>query len=324
MCESGGDDSEVTMLAGRYTPGSVIARGGMGTVVTAWDTVLRRTVAVKIMNADSSAEASARAEREIDIASHAHHPGFVEVIDVGTVALQGSDRRYIVMEYVKGSSLQQILDERRPEPRAIAEIAAQVADALGYLHLRGILHLDVKPANILVEPSPTLGFGRRARLIDFGIAQAMDGHGRAEGAPIVASAAYMSPEHVQGRPLTGASDVYSLGLVLLRCLTGHEEFAGDRAESAMARLRRDPIIPENLLSGWDDLLRAMTRREPGQRPLAHDVAAEFSDLARSLRHPAPSASTASPLIPDTIADLETADASPAPLDSALTAQLALR
>ncbi len=295
VSESTGD-MQPKLLEGRYEVRSLIARGGMGSVFKAWDIRLHRSVAVKVMNPELTEDESARVDREIAIASHTHHPGFAEVLDIGVVDTATDERRFMVMELVNGGSLQDSLVESAPDLKTVAEIGTQVADALGHLHLRGVLHLDVKPGNILIEHVPTLGFTRRARLIDFGIAQPIDGHGRAPGRSIVASAAYMSPEHVEGLPLGGASDVYSLGLVLLRCITGREEFTGTQADAAIERLRRDPEIPELLPTGWSQLLAAMTLRAPAGRPTAHDVAGEFDAFARASRHtPTTFTPTRSPL-----------------------------
>lgn len=279
-------DSGVTavVLGGRYEIRSAIARGGMGSVYRAWDRSLRRAVAIKILRAADAVESDA-VEREIAIGSHAGHPAIVDVFDTGAVVIDRVAHRYIVMELVDAPSLQQIVAERPLELRPTAEIGAQVADALGHLHLRGILHLDIKPGNILVEPTPMFGFGRRARLIDFGIARGIDSDRRASGSAVVASAAYMSPEHVEGAAITRASDVYSLGLVLLRCITGRDEYTGTRQDAAIARLRRDPEIPEHLADGWPQLLAAMTLRRPGGRPTAHDVAIELIELTRASRQP---------------------------------------
>ncbi|MET0974224.1 MAG: serine/threonine-protein kinase [Leifsonia sp.] len=267
-----------TLVGERYALTAPIARGGMSIVYSAHDRVLDREVAIKFLIGDGGSDACERAEREMRLAGDAHHPALVDVLDAGFTTWMGAPVRYLVMQRVAAPSLQQLLADGRPDTVLVAEIAAQIADALASLHLRGVLHLDVKPGNILVESAPTLGFSRRVRLIDFGLAQRVDAAPRLPGSSIVATAAYMSPEHVAGRALTGASDVYSLGLVLLRCLTGHDEFPGTRAASAVARLARDPEIPDGLPAGWSSVLSAMTIRTPASRPTAHDVAAEFVEL----------------------------------------------
>ncbi|MEJ3405510.1 serine/threonine-protein kinase [Rathayibacter sp. YIM 133350] len=269
---------ETVTLAGRYEIRSIIARGGMGSVYYGWDTTLARAVAVKVIPAGVTADEQLRSEREIAIASHARHPGFVEVFDAGDAVWNDVASRYLVMGYVDGESLHAELAEGPLDLETVAEIGAQVADALAHLHGRDLLHLDVKPGNILIEPVPTLGFSCRARVIDFGIARPSDSSSREANGELFASAAYMSPEQVADEPLSGGSDMYSLGLVLLRAITGVEEYTGTKVEAAVARLHRDPAVPSWLPQQWRDLLAAMTARDPQLRPTAHDVAAELTGM----------------------------------------------
>ncbi|MGZ4663257.1 MAG: serine/threonine-protein kinase, partial [Arthrobacter sp.] len=144
------------------------------------------------------------------------------------------------------------------------------ADALAYVHGLGVIHRDVKPANILlvqIRPGEPL----RPKLTDFGIARIADGTRLTATGAMVGTAAYLSPEQAMGLPLTPATDVYSLGLVLLECMKQAMEYPGGAVESAVARLYRAPEIPEDLPAEWTDLIRSMTAIEPLERPAAADI-----------------------------------------------------
>ena len=267
-----------SLIGDRYQLTAPIARGAMSAVYSAHDRVLDREVAIKFLIGDGSGDASDRAEREMRLGASVDHPGLVEMLDAGYAAWRGSRIRFLVLERLNAPSLQQLLQTAPPSAALIAEIGEQVADALACLHQRGVLHLDVKPANIMVERVPTLRYSRRVRLIDFGLAERIDGIPHRPTPTAIATAGYLSPEHVAGIPLTGASDVYSLGLVLLRCLTGHDEYEGTAADAALARLSRDPRVPLDVPEGFASILSAMTDRTPEWRPRAEDVADAFSVL----------------------------------------------
>ncbi|HET9656128.1 MAG TPA: serine/threonine-protein kinase, partial [Kineosporiaceae bacterium] len=213
------------LVSGRYLLQERVGRGSSGVVFRAQDRWLARQVAVKVFTAPGSAGEERRAEREAVVLARLHHPGLVGVLDCG------SDRgnRFVVLEFVDGRPLDSVVDgEALPEAEAV-RIAAGVADTLAYVHARGIVHRDVKPANILIDRSG------RPKLGDFGVARAYGGSEAltATGC-IVGTPRYMAPEQVRGEPLTGAVDVYALGLVLLECLTGSPEYTGAGLECAVA------------------------------------------------------------------------------------------
>jgi serine/threonine protein kinase len=253
-----------TVLAGRYALGEVIGRGGMAEVYRAWDRVLERPVAVKMLHlATSDAAAGARFARETSTLAKLNHPGLVTVLDAGTV----EDRPFLVMELVDGAALSTWVRGAGLDPRYVAAAGAQVADALRYVHGAGIVHRDVTPSNIL------LARDGRVLLADFGIARlaADTAHLTAQGL-MVGTVGYLSPEQVTGGDAGPAADVYALGLTLLEALTGEQAYPGPVPEAALARLTARPVIPETLPPPWPDLLRRMTAHRPSERPTAAEVA----------------------------------------------------
>ncbi|NKX51605.1 serine/threonine protein kinase, partial [Arthrobacter deserti] len=159
----------------------------------------------------------------------------------------------------------------------VARIGSQLAWALDYVHLRGVIHRDIKPANIALLPGGDRG-EPRAKLMDFGIARVIEGTRLTATGKTVGTANYLSPEQAKGEALGTASDVYSLGLVLLECLTGRVEYPGSAVESAVARLQRRPAVPAQLGQHWVELLRAMTAMDPADRPTASEAAAALAGL----------------------------------------------
>ena len=294
----------------RYDFREHIGSGGMADVYRARDTELGRDVAVKVFRADDDTVADLqRREREIRLLSRLNHPGLVGIHDAGVLMHEGVARRYVVMEYVDGRSLAHRLARGPMTPRHVADVGAQMADALSYVHGHAIVHRDVKPENILVSEIPALGYTLIAKLADFGVAQFIDGSRLTSDGAIMGTAAYISPEQARGEEIGPASDVYSLGLVLLEALRGEREYTGSAIEAALARLHRPPSIPDDLPDEWRALLAAMTADRPDARPTAHDVAATMRDIiramimtgrgkhegrrARPMRRPGPASTTAS-------------------------------
>jgi serine/threonine protein kinase len=273
--------SRSQVLSDRYVLGEIIGHGGMAVVYRARDQVLERDVAVKLLRAPApetgaggiDAAARDRFTGEVRALAGLSHPGLVTLLDAGT----NDGRPYLVMDLVEGTTLAARCDGTGLGAGRVAAIGAELAVALGYVHGRGIVHRDIKPGNVLLADDG------RVRLGDFGIARLMEHTARLTGTGMtVGTAAYLAPEQVDER-LTGgtvspATDVYSLGLVLLEALTGTCPYPGPPATAALARLRTPPPIPEALPDRWRALLAWMTAVRPADRPTTDQVAATLASL----------------------------------------------
>ncbi|MFC5929037.1 serine/threonine protein kinase [Cryobacterium melibiosiphilum] len=269
------------VLADRFRLDRLIGTGGMASVYEATDAALGRTVAVKLFRNDSLDGAGPeRQSGEIALLASLNHFALVTLYDAGTTEINGAPRTFIVMEYVDGSDLRTRIQAGPPlEPADVARMGADLAEALHYVHGRGIIHRDIKPANVLLGASGFPGRSMHAKLADFGIARLLDETRLTATGTLLGTASYLSPEQALGGSLGSPTDLYSLGLVLLECLTGERAYPGTAVESAMARLQRQPSIPASLGSGWSQLLTAMTSRDPADRPTAADAAVTLRALA---------------------------------------------
>jgi len=262
------------LIADRYRILDRIGRGGLADVYSATDEALGREVALKIFRPEFASAADLRRQQdEVRILATRSHPSLVTLFDAISDA---EGRGVLVLEYVKGTDVRERLRSGPLATPAVAAIGADIARALAYLHGAGVVHRDVSPANILLPESTASGVA--AKLTDLGIARLVDDAKVTATGTVIGTASYLSPEQAAGRPLIAATDVYSLGLVLLECLTGRREFPGNAVESATARLSRDPVIPESLGVAWTELLRGMTAREPGARLAAGEAASRLSAL----------------------------------------------
>ncbi|MBP1234605.1 serine/threonine protein kinase [Arthrobacter sp. PvP102] len=260
------------VLDGRYRLGEVIGRGGMASVYSARDENLGRDVALKLFAPQSAdADELKRQEAEIQLLATLNHPSLVTLFDAGIDSrVPEEPRPFLTMELVEGQDLRSRIRHSPVPLDELAVIGAGVADALAYVHSLGIIHRDIKPANILlvqVRPGEPL----RPKLTDFGIARIVDGTRLTATGTMVGTAAYLSPEQARGADLGPASDIYSLGLVLLECIKGAVEYPGSAIESAVARLHRAPEIPGDVPAEWATLIRSMTALEPMDRPTAPDL-----------------------------------------------------
>ncbi|MEU5721695.1 Stk1 family PASTA domain-containing Ser/Thr kinase [Micromonospora sp. NPDC047738] len=268
-----------SLIDGRYRIRGRVARGGMATVYTATDERLERTVAVKIIHPTQAPEARARmagfVERFTDEAktiARLTHPNVVAVYDQGTHA----GLPYLVMEYVRGRTLRDVLAERRRlNPDEALAIAEQMLAAIAAAHRAGLVHRDVKPENVLVAEAPTGGTGNLVdsvvKVADFGLARAVEASAEENGNQLMATVAYVAPELVTEGHADPRTDVYSAGIVLFEMLTGRVPYDGDRpVDVAWQHVDRDVPPPSTLVPSLpkvlDDLVGRATRRDPGARP----------------------------------------------------------
>lgn len=257
------------VLSDRYELRRTLGAGGMARVVEAYDRLLDRHVAVKLMRDDLSTDPAVRERflREARSAAKFAHPNAVAVYDTG----QDGRQPWIVMELVSGGTLaDRLAEEGALPPSEAVHVADAVLAALAAAHRNGLIHRDVKPANILLPE------GGGVKLTDFGIAKGVQEvtAGLTATGQIIGTAKYLSPEQVSGRPATPASDVYALGVVLYEMLTGQPPFTGDSAIAVALAHQQQPVPP---LSGVDPGLAATV-----QRALAKDPAERYAD-AQAMR-----------------------------------------
>jgi serine/threonine-protein kinase len=233
------------LLANRYELLHRIGVGGMAQVYLARDTLLGREVAVKILRETGAQDPAfvERFRREARAAAGLNHPNVVTIYDGGEAATDAGDPLYyLIMEYVPGRNLKEVLLARGPLPEIEAlDIAQQIASALAAAHARDLIHRDVKPHNVLIDPSG------RAKVVDFGIAYAAGLSQLTTTNAVSGTAHYLSPEQAERRPLDARSDLYSLGVVLYEMMTGRVPFDGDTlVDVALQHLREPPTPPRQL------------------------------------------------------------------------------
>lgn len=267
---STGPPSDGDLLDGRYRLGVMLGSGGVAEVYRAFDERLHRDVAIKLFRGDV-ADQLQRHQDEMRTLARLDHPGLVTVLDAGED--DASHRPYLVMALVEGPTLAEELRYGALPTDRVAELGIALADALAYVHSQGLIHRDVKPANVLISADG------RVHLADFGIARLVDASHVTNAGEVVGTPAYFAPEQVTGEPVGPPADVYALGLVLLECLTGRREYEGAPMEVAMARLNRPPAIPPSLPVPWRDVLGGMTARLPNGRLSAAHVADRLRRLS---------------------------------------------
>ncbi|MEV7346937.1 Stk1 family PASTA domain-containing Ser/Thr kinase [Streptomyces sp. NPDC093544] len=234
---------EPRRLGGRYELSHVLGRGGMAEVYLAHDTRLGRTVAVKTLRADLARDPSfqARFRREAQSAASLNHPAIVAVYDTGEDYIDGTSIPYIVMEYVDGSTLRELLHSgRRLLPERTLEMTIGILQALEYSHRAGIVHRDIKPANVMLTRNG------QVKVMDFGIARAMGDSGMTmtQTSAVIGTAQYLSPEQAKGEQVDARSDLYSTGCLLYELLTVRPPFIGDSPVAvAYQHVREEPQPP---------------------------------------------------------------------------------
>jgi eukaryotic-like serine/threonine-protein kinase len=272
------------LLGGRYELDGVVGRGGMAEVYRARDIRLDRIVAVKTLREDLARDATfqARFRREAQSAASLNHPSIVAVYDTGEDAAGPTHVPYIVMEYVDGRTLRELLrDDRRLLPERALEITDGVLRALDYSHRNGIVHRDIKPGNVMLTRSAEV------KVMDFGIARAVSDAQATmtQTAQVIGTAQYLSPEQARGERVDARSDLYSTGCLLYELLTGRPPFTGDSPVAiAYQHVRENPVPPSRIdpeIPPWADsiVLKAMAK-DPAER---YQSAAEMrTDIQRAL------------------------------------------
>ncbi|MGH3553999.1 MAG: Stk1 family PASTA domain-containing Ser/Thr kinase, partial [Mycobacterium sp.] len=269
-------------LSERYELGEILGFGGMSEVHLARDVRLHRDVAVKVLRADLARDPSfyLRFRREAQNAAALNHPAIVAVYDTGEAETAAGPLPYIVMEYVKGVTLRDIVHTDGPMPpqRAI-EVIADACQALNFSHQHGIIHRDVKPANIMISTTNAV------KVMDFGIARAIADSGNrvTQTSAVIGTAQYLSPEQARGDAVDARSDVYSLGCVLYEILTGEPPFVGDSPVAvAYQHVREDPVPPSQVHDGVSAELDAVVLKALAKNPdNRYQTAAEMrADLVR--------------------------------------------
>ena len=280
---------------GRYEIEKTIGRGAMGVVYLARDPIIDRLVALKTLRVDLDAEHAdefrERFVREARAAGRLNHPGIVTVHDVGEDPETGL--MYIAMEHVEGRDLKQILSTGHVfRPSEVARIAADVATALDYAHSLGVVHRDVKPANIILTADGT------AKITDFGIARLETSNLTVDG-QFIGTPNFMSPEQITGKGVDGRSDLFSLGVVLFTLLTGQRPFGGDTMHEVTLRIVQEPspipsTVGTEIPAAFNPIILKCLEKDPEKRfQTGKELAKVLAALARSLvqRHPDDSGST---------------------------------
>jgi eukaryotic-like serine/threonine-protein kinase len=272
------------LLGGRYELDGVVGRGGMAEVYRARDIRLDRIVAVKTLREDLARDQTfqARFRREAQSAASLNHPSIVAVYDTGEDMAAPTHVPYIVMEYVDGRTLRELIhDDRRLLPERALEITDGVLRALDYSHRNGIIHRDIKPGNVMLTRSAEV------KVMDFGIARAVSDAQATmtQTAQVIGTAQYLSPEQARGERVDARSDLYSTGCLLYELLTGRPPFTGDSPVAiAYQHVRENPIPPSRVdpeIPAWADsiVLKAMAK-DPAER---YQSAAEMrTDIQRAL------------------------------------------
>lgn len=287
-------------LGGRYRLDERIATGGMGDVWRATDEVLGREVAAKVLLPSLLNEPGfiERFRGEARVVATLTHPNIVRVYDYGESPLQGGGQvAYLVMEFVSGESLTARLQrEGRLSAEQALPIVAQAAEALDAAHQAGVVHRDVKPGNLLLQPNGTV------MLTDFGIARSALTGGLTQAGSVLGTAAYISPEQASGNPVTGQSDVYSLGIVAYQCLAGRRPFDSDNpVELAMRHMNDEPPpLPDDVPETARAFVASALAKDPAQRFATGEAMAQAARVAVGLAPGSPVTPTSpAPAVTDT-------------------------
>ena len=279
---------------GRYKIKGVLGKGAMGVVYDGLDPTLNRRVAIKTIRTTTLDEATAkhysmRFQREVRAVARLNHPNIVQVYDFGAEG----DLAYIVMEYIQGKELKDAFDAgQKFELKVILRLMVEVLDALDFAHEAGIIHRDVKPANVMLDA------GGRAKLTDFGVARFTDPEAEAEATragTMIGTPSYMSPEQIQGQAIDRRTDIFSAGVVFYQLLTGVKPFEGTQWALAKKIIQDDPVWPSKLVQIPEvidrivgvALAKAAEQRYQNARDFAEDLNLVLKGKEPKAQMPAP-------------------------------------
>jgi serine/threonine protein kinase len=261
----------VIKFADRFVLEHELGSGGMARVYLGRDEVLDRPVAVKVLDpVHGGTDIGDRFEREGRTAARLAHPNIVQVYDAGEAEFNGRETSYIVMEYVPGGDLKELIDERgRLQDPELARLGDEVCAGLAHAHERGVIHRDIKPHNILLDENG------HAKVTDFGIARALDTTHATRTGSFLGTALYSSPEQLQGQKVTPKSDVYSLGVTFYQAAAGEPPFSGSTPiEIASQHVSKTPVPPRQLGAGVSEGVQALIldclAKHPDDRPTAEE------------------------------------------------------
>ena len=267
---------------GRFTLLERIGAGGFGTVYRGWDERLERPVAVKVIEAGG--RTGRRVLREAQAAARLNHPGIVTLYELG----ETDGRAYLVSELVEGATLDELTRDGALSDRDVAELGADLCEALGHAHEHGVVHRDIKPQNVIVRGGdvPVAARSARAKLMDFGTASLVDGPGLTATGEVIGTIAYMAPEQAEGTEVGPAADVYALALTLYEAWCGRHPFAR-ATPAATARAIGQPVPPlggqrSDLPAELCELIDACLVREPGRRPSLDELGDRLEDAVPGL------------------------------------------
>ena len=288
-----GAETRPQLKLGRYEVVRELGKGAMGIVYLAKDPVIGRLVALKTIRValhaddDETKEFQQRFIREAQAAGILNHPSIVTVHDIGQD--DGLAVSFIAMEYVEGFNLKEVLNQgRNLTYEQIADIVAQVAEALDFAHAKGIVHRDVKPANIILLE------GNRAKITDFGIAKIASGAANLTSTgQFLGTPNYMAPEQVKGAPVDGRTDIFALGICLYECLTRRKPFGGDSLTSISYKIVHEPFPPlreinSQIPEDFEEIVAHCLAKDPTKRyQRARDLATALRAVMRGERPPRP-------------------------------------
>ncbi len=257
---------------GRYRINGVLGKGAMGLVSKLNRRVAIKTILTGKLSADAARMATVRFEREVRAVARLNHGNVVQVYDFGTEG----EIAYIVMEYIQGRELKDYFNaQERLDLKTIFRMMTELLDALHFAHEAGIIHRDVKPANIMIDSAG------HAKLTDFGVARVTEPQGDQLDATrvgtIIGTPSYMSPEQVQGQPIDRRSDIFSAGIILYQLLTWQKPFQGTQWELAKKIIEEDPPWPSSLVQIPPDIDRVVARALAKQRERRYETAQKFAE-----------------------------------------------